>query len=159
VARKAEEVGDLIEAGLLVAIEELARDDQHPFARKQLEVAAQLISVETAIAVGVPVVRLAVVERVGCHPIELASQPLWLGGERFGERQRLDPVVDALPIMGVGTSHWITQHDHDLDVGNVVADALRGIRVIEVVRAGLTGDRWPAAGRLQRTPIWRGRKM
>ena len=108
---------------------------------------AQLVRVPAAGHVGVVLVRVRLVRRVGDQLRLLAGQPDRLQLQRPLERLGLEAAGGLVGVRRVRPLDRVTQQHEQLDARQVGGDPLPGQRVEHVVRAGLAGDRQPARGR------------
>src|SRR5690242_5346995 len=121
--------------------ERLALDDVYLGAREVSEHPFELVGIVAAVPVGVVAVREALVAGIGPHPVDLADEPVVLELERLLEGLPLEAAGVLVLIGGERAFDRVTEHRYQLDAGQVAGNPLDRERVVEVVPAGLEGDR------------------
>src|SRR5690349_10704418 len=121
--------------------ERLALDDVYLGAREVSEHPFELVSVVTAMPIGVVAVREALVAGIGSHPVDLADEPVVLEFERLLEGLPLEAAGVLVLVGGERAFDRVAEHHYQPYVGQVAGDPLDRERMVEVVPAGLEGDR------------------
>src|SRR6516225_5939159 len=106
-----------------------------------LEHPVKLVRVLAAVAVGVMPVREALVAGIRADPLDLTGQPVILQGQRPLEALVLVATGQLVLVGGEGPLDRVAEHGDELDPGQVVPEPLHRLRVVQVVAAGLEGDR------------------
>ena len=141
-----------------VTVERVRLQDQELLAREHVEPRAQLGGVVSSEGIRVVSMGEALVAIVGLDSFDLTREALVLAIERLREgRAVLSADTAVVQIVRVGAIDRVTQDDDHLDLRDRAVDAARHLRVREVIRARLAGDRAvpaPQSPREQRERGW-----
>lgn len=139
--RQPEELKNRVIGKLGASEEHLALDNVDPVAAKQAFQPLQLLGVLSTGAVGVVLVAVADVPRVGHDPFGLTCQPRRLKLQRSLERFALMTEERFVGMGRLGTLHRVAHQHEQLHTGQVARDSLRSKRMEHVIGTGLEGHR------------------
>src|SRR5262249_8643556 len=109
--------------------------------REELEDALELLRVLAAVAVRVMPVREALIGGILADPLDLTGQPAILQLQRPFQAHVLITTGQLVLMGGEGPLDRVAEHHDELGLGHVMPKPLHRLRVVQVVTAGLEGDR------------------
>ncbi len=105
----------------------------------------ELLRVQTAVAIRVMAVREALVAGITPHPVDLTGEPLILKFECALEALPLEASRVLVLVRGERTLDRVAEHQHQLHLWQIARHPLDREGMVDVVSAGLEGERCAAA--------------